>query len=72
MKVVSKNDYRETNFGNLYPGDAFVMCADIHPVEELLIKTVDGCGMCVQNGINVPFSDSDLVYEVDAIIVVNY
>lgn len=72
MRVVSKSNYRETNFGNLYPGDAFVTCADIDPCQELLIKTMGGYGTCVQTGESIPFSGCDLVYEVEATIVVNY
>ena len=72
MKVVSKNNYRQTNFNQLIAGDTFITCADIHPCEELLIKTASGYGICVQTGEGIPFSGSDLVYEVDATIVVNY
>lgn len=72
MKVVSKINYREINFGDLYYGDTFVTSADDNPCEELFIKTKNSCGVCVQNGECTPFSGSDLVYEVEATIVVNY
>ena len=72
MKVVSKNDYRQTNFGSLYYGDTFVTCADDNPCEELYIKTTSGCGVRVQDGECIPFSGSDCVYDVEATIVVNY
>lgn len=72
MKVITKNNFEDTHFGNLCYGDAFIMMEDDDPCVELYIKTEGGNAVCVQDGRITPMAGSDPVYVVEAAVVVGY
>jgi len=73
MKIEVNNRNRGVSYGSLNPGDVFTNrpTNDALGYDILMKSEDDACAMSLKSGGYYPFEDEEIVYPLDATLVIN-